>query len=293
MSSSSPAPLARLVLPEWVRSALPTTRLQGLAGSALISSHSPAGKRAGKSLRAKVIIWSFQLGQWLRGEVEKRGREREMKEATRREEWRLHMARTVWRDMLVTELPLIAANAFDQLSGGNASQGVVPRLTPEAIAAEQQMLHEISDRWHGYLDDRKRLEVTLELGIGGPRHGPEREAWEQSIRDKLEEINAKMLTDLDAVVAHDCDPGNWSLTAEQRALLPEEWRERFERKGELEAAVADGRASASAQRELAALKAEMSAEAGSLYEYGPEVLPEDQHAASPPPQYGPPSPEGR
>lgn len=280
MPNPAPEPLARVLKPALVRAgdALGAYRTVD-GGSALISSHSPAGKRAGRSLRAKVVIYSFKLGQWLRGQVDERNQKREVQEAAQREQWRLHMAGTVWKDMLMTDLPLIEANAFDQLVGGSASNGVVPVLTVEALKAEQQMMHEISDRWRGYMDRIKHLELGLYYGAQGYQD-PEQLAQLQSSREEIAELNAKMQADLEAVVAHECNPANWNLTAEQTALLPDAWRERFERKMEYEAAPTVWR------EELVALKEEMAAEAGSLYEYGPEVPPEDQRTTDAP-TYGP------
>jgi hypothetical protein len=303
VGSGGPQPLPRLE-PWNVATLSPVTRTTIGAGSSrahagFVTGVPAAGQGASPwFFVAKFVAkHSFKLGQWLRGRARdsfglplpgERKQKREYEERVSREHWHLHMMGTFWRDMLVTELPLISANGFDQLAGGGVSHGVVPTLTPDARQGQQQMLREIDGRWQGYVQRLAYLEDALSLASTGG-NSPDREALRESIRKEIQELDAKMQADLEAVVAFDANPANWHLTPEQVTLLPDAWQQRFERKNELEASIEAGRATASTRAELAALQEEMTTEAGDLYEYGPRGGLDSPPAAGPA-KYGPPSP---
>ena len=270
--------------------------LGGAGGAPAVAAFWKGPTPAGYAAK-KVVVWAFKLGTFLREICDDymSGDERDLERQRRR-----------WRGEFVERYIEIArqvsADAFDQLAGGNASHGQLPELTPEANLHLRGLLQEVGDGWVEKMERIAWIERELAKAPGSLYEptDAERAQWEKGnpSASELEELKAQMQADLDRIIAFETNPANWKLTDEQVARLPEEWRERFERRESLQASIDEVHGGfAPADSPLAAsmneCRDEMAREARSLYEYGPEVVPEfepPRYGPDPPPTYGPPAP---
>lgn len=252
----------------------------------------PAGYAA-----KKVIVWAFKLGAFLREIADDYVNAPDRDLERHRRQWHGEFVQAYLK--LSAE---VSSEAFDVLAGGNASLGQIPPLTHGANMVLRDMLKEVGQRWVERMERIEWIKRELAKPSGSPYEptDAERRQWEKGNprASEIAELEAEMQADLERMMAFETNPANWKLSAEQLALLPDEWRERFERRDYLQASIEEIHGGAPPRdsplaASLAACEEEMAREARSLYEYGPEVVPEvepPRYGPDAPPTYGPPAP---
>lgn len=210
-----------------------------LVGEYMIKKGAGVVVVGGWVLAAGSVIWeAFHLGTWAR-EVFDAPDPREV----RREAWRHYMRQHFWMDYPPLSNALREA-AFDALVGDQASHGITPLMTREALFKAQELENQISDRWLGHLSVIQALEEYIAKapphagGVTVPDH-PDAPAGggysvvlssdyrltdQQAVelaRKEIERAKAAMADDMKALVEFETDPANWALTPEQQAMLPD------------------------------------------------------------------------
>jgi len=180
----------------------------------------------------EVTKSSFELGTWIREQIDAPAEEREKQ----REDFRTYMVQNFFYTPEANQAAAQAREAaFDRMVG-HGEHGVIPNLSIEAQRKEMEMVHQTSDRWLSYLQQEQVLVEMVRVGVtnpdspNGPHGGfgylPDGTAFGPpngfgSVEDcgkYMTEIRTNMANDLDAIRAFNTDPANWQLTPDQQAV---------------------------------------------------------------------------